>query len=152
MPPITRPDQYSSFNFLVQVTGVAPNGQDVQASFTEVTGLTVDIQPIEYRNGSDKHNRVSKLTGLTKHSNLVLKRGITGHMEFWNWVKLSMNGQPLRATGAIILLDESRQEVMRWTFDGGWPVKYTGPSLNATKNEIAMETVELAVVELRMAD
>ncbi|MCX4673193.1 phage tail protein [Streptomyces sp. NBC_01381] len=150
MPPITRNDPYGVYNFLVQVTGVAPDGQDVQASFTEVSGLTVDIQPIEYRNGSDKNNRVTKQTGLTKHSNLVLKRGITGHPDFWNWVKLSMNGQTLRATGSIMLLDENRQEVMRWNFDRAWPVKYTGPSLGATKNEIAMETLELCVEALQI--
>jgi phage tail-like protein len=84
-------------------------------------------------------------------SNLVLKRGITGHPEFWNWVKLSMNGRTERAEGAITLLDENRSAVMRWNFRRGWPVKYTGPSLGATKNEIAMETLELCVEELEIA-
>lgn len=150
MPPVQRDDPYGAYNFLVQVTGVAPNGQDVQASFTEVSGLTVDIQPIEYRAGNYPENHVIKETGLTKHSNLVLKRGITGHMDFWNWIKMSMNGQTQRAEGAIMLLDENRQEVMRWTFRRGWPVKHTGPSLGATKNEIAMETLELSVEHLEI--
>lgn len=39
---------------------------------------------------------------------------------------------------------------MRWNFDRGWPVKYTGPSLGATKNEIAMETLELCVEDLQI--
>ena len=149
MPPVQRDDPYGAYNFLVQVTGVAANGQDVQASFTEVSGLTVDIQPIDYRNGSEDI-RVRKIPGLKKFSNLTLKRGITGHPEFWNWIKKSMNGQIQRAPGAILLLDENRQEVMRWNFDRGWPVKYTGPSLGATKNEIAMETLELCVEDLQI--
>ena len=149
MPPVQRDDPYGAYNFLVQVTGVAANGQDVQASFTEVSGLTVDIQPIDYRNGSEDI-RVRKIPGLKKFSNLTLKRGITGHPEFWNWIKKSMNGQTQRAPGSILLLDENRQEVMRWNFDRGWPVKYTGPSLGATKNEIAMETLELCVEDLQI--
>jgi len=149
VPPVQRDDPYGAYNFLVQVTGVAANGQDVQASFTEVSGLTVDIQPIDYRNGSEDI-RVRKIPGLKKFSNLTLKRGITGHPEFWNWIKKSMNGQTQRAPGAILLLDENRQEVMRWNFDRGWPVKYTGPSLGATKNEIAMETLELCVEDLQI--
>ncbi|GGR38842.1 phage tail protein [Streptomyces netropsis] len=149
MPPTQRDDPYGAYNFLVQVVGVAPEGQDVQASFTEVSGLTVDIQPIDYRNGSEDI-RVRKVPGLKKFSNLTLKRGITGHPEFWNWIKKSMNGQTLRAPGSILLLDENRKPVMRWNFDRGWPVKYTGPSLGATKNEIAMETLEIVVEDLQI--
>ncbi|MFD9276191.1 phage tail protein [Streptomyces mirabilis] len=151
MPPVQRDDPYGAYNFLVEVIGIAPDGHDVTASFTEVTGLTVDIQPIEYRDGNAKKPHVTKQQGLAKMSNLVLKRGITGHPEFWNWVKLSMNGRTERAEGAITLLDENLSAVMRWNFRRGWPVKYTGPSLGATKNEIAMETLELCVEELEIA-
>jgi len=41
------------------------------------------------------------------------------------------------------LLDEQRQEVLRWNFKRGWPCKWTGPSLNAKSNEIAIETLEI---------
>jgi phage tail-like protein len=41
------------------------------------------------------------------------------------------------------LLDENKQEVMRWNFRRAWPCKFTGPGLNAKNNEIAMETVEI---------
>ncbi len=43
----------------------------------------------------------------------------------------------------MALLDENRQEVMRWNFVRGWPSKWTGPGLNAANNEIAMETLEI---------
>jgi phage tail-like protein len=54
-----------------------------------------------------------------------------------------MNGTILRTEGSIILLNESRQEVMRWNFKRAWPCKFTGPGLNSKNNEIAMETVEI---------
>ena len=82
---------------------------------------------------------------MKKFNNIVLKRGVIGDLGFWNWVVEALNGKIRRTEGAIVLLDENRQEVMRWNFDRAWPTKYTGPSFNATKNEIAMETVVLAV-------
>ena len=53
------------------------------------------------------------------------------------------NGLTRRTEGSILLLDENRQEVMRWNFKRGWPCKWTGPSLNAKNNEIALETLEI---------
>jgi phage tail-like protein len=32
----------------------------------------------------------------------------------------------------------------RWNFVAGWPTKWTGPSFNATSNEVAIETLEIA--------
>ena len=56
-----------------------------------------------------------------------------------------MNGKVRRTSGSVIMLDENRQEVMRWNFTRAWPTKYTGPSFGASKNEIAMETLVLAI-------
>ena len=32
---------------------------------------------------------------------------------------------------------------MQWKFTRAWPCKYTGPSLNAKNNEIAIESLEI---------
>jgi phage tail-like protein len=148
MPPAIRNDPYAAYNFQVIVTGVSDDGTAVSGSFNEITGMEVEIPPIEYRNGSED-TTVRKMQGLTKNpSNLTLKRGITGHTEFWKWVVEALNGKVRRTSGSIIMLDENRQEVMRWNFSRAWPTKYTGPSLGAAKNEIAMETLVLAVESL----
>lgn len=143
MPPVFREDPYPAYNFLVEVTGVSPDGLAVRGSFAEVSGLDVEITPIEYRNGPEDIT-VRKIPGLKKFTNLTLKRGITGDLGFWNWIVSAMKGQILRAEGAIVMLDENRQEVMRWNFKRAWPTKATGPSFNAKNNEIAMETLEIA--------
>jgi len=54
-----------------------------------------------------------------------------------------MNGKVHRTEGSVVLLDENKQEVMRWNFTRGWPCKWTGPGLNAKNNEIGMETLEI---------
>lgn len=142
MPPVFREDPYGAYNFEVTVTGVSDDGRAVRGSFTEVSGLEVEVPAIEYRNGSENIT-VRKIPGLVKYSNITMKRGITGDLAFWNWILDAMNGQVVRAEGSIVLLDEQRQEVQRWNFRRGWPCKLTGPSLNAANNEIAMETVEI---------
>lgn len=153
MPPVKRPQPterypYPAYNFKVNVTNV-DTGETVSGSFSEVSGLTVDVQPIEYRDGTDD-STVRKVRGLRKLSNITLKRGISGHVGFWKWVLDGINGDANRQQGYIALLNEDRAEVMRWNFKQAWPTKYTGPGLNAKNNEIAMETLELAVEDLRI--
>jgi phage tail-like protein len=142
MPPTYRDDPYPSFNFEVVVTGISNDGKAVKGSFMEVAGLGVEMTPIEYRNGSENIT-VRKLAGLMKFTNITLKWGITGDLIFWNWVVNGMKGLVQRAPVAVVLLDENRNEVMRWNFTRCWPCKWTGPGMNAKNNEIAIETLEI---------
>jgi phage tail-like protein len=141
--PVFREDPYAGHQFEVIVNGISDDGTAVKGSFAECAGLDVSLDPIEYRNGSEE-NTVRKIPGLKKYPNITLKRGIVGDLTFWNWILQGMNGTVLRAEGSIVLLDEAKNEVMRWHFKRGWPAKFTGPSLNAKNNEIAMEALEIA--------
>lgn len=141
MPLRDRPDPYAGHNFEITVDGIA-KGTEVSGHFAEVSGLEVTIDPIEYRNGFDDVT-VRKRQGLKKYTNITLKRGLIGRLEFWEWVVEAMNGKVTRRHGHIALLDEDKQEVMRWNFYNGWPTKWSGPGLNAKNNEIAMETLEI---------
>jgi phage tail-like protein len=133
----TRNDPYGRFNFLLEIDGVA------MAGFTAVSGLTTETSVIEYREGSDR-TPPRKLPGLTKYSNIVLKRGWTKDRALWDWRKTVVDGAVRRANGSIILLGDSRQPVARWNFREAWPCKWEGPALNAKSSEVAIETLELA--------
>ena len=139
---VYRDDPYLRSSFRVTINGVFDDGQTVRGSFSEVSGLEVEVTPIEYRNGSEDIT-VRKLPGLKKFTNIALKRGVIGDLGFWKWIKSGLDGQVQRADGTIVLLDESRQEVMRFNFRRGWPCKWTGPALNAAANEVAIETLEI---------
>src|SRR3954466_14578190 len=143
MPLVPRDDPYSGHNFEVVITGVSNDGRSVKGSFSEVAGLEAAIDPIEYRTGSEDIT-VRKIPGLKKFTNITLKRGIIGDLTLWNWILEGLNGTVHRTEGAIILLDEAKQEVMRGQFKRGWPSKYTVAGFNAKNNEIAMETLEIA--------
>jgi phage tail-like protein len=132
-----RNDPYTAFNFLVEIDGVA------LAAFSEVSGLESETAVIEYRTGVEP-GTVRKLPGLTKHSNIVLRRGVTRDAELWNWRRTVVDGKVDRRNGSIVLLDEDRTPVLRWNFRNGWISKWSGPDLNAKADEIAIETIEIA--------
>ena len=85
-----------------------------------------------------------KLPGLTKFGNIILRRGVTQDAELWNWRKSVVEGAIDRRNGTIVLLDDQRNEVVRWNFRNGWICKWEGPTLNARANEVAIETIEIA--------
>lgn len=135
-----RDDPYGAYNFEVSVE--VQDGKSVKASFTEISGLELSVDPIEYRNGNDDKTP-RKFSGIRKYGNITLKRGITGDAEFWEWILEAANGKERKVNGSIHLLDEDRKQVFTWKVKNAWPCKFTGPSMNATSNEIAMETVEV---------
>ena len=138
MPPPQRDDPFKAFNFLVEIDGVA------RAAFSEVSGLESETAVIEYRVGNEKVNWVRKLPGLTRFGNITLRRGVTQDADLWNWRKEIVDGEIDRRNGAIILLDDKRNEVVRWNFRNGWICKWVGPTLNAKANEVAIESIEIA--------
>ncbi len=140
-----RSDPYANFNFLVEIDGIA------RAGFAEVSGLSIDVDVIEYREGGDNAGTVRKLPGLIRYTSITLKRGFTQDTSLWNWFKTVLDGAVQRASGSIILLDSSRKPVLRWVFREGWPSKWEGPCLNGKTNDIAIETLVIEHEGLELA-
>lgn len=145
MPDGTRNDPYGQFNFNIEIDGKPLGG------FSEVSGLSQDSTPIEYREGNEKQGTTRKLPGLIKYDNIVLKRGWTKDKVLWEWRKQVIEGKTDRRHGSIVLLDEARQPALRWNFREGWPCKWEGPALNGNTSEAAIETLEIAHEGLEMA-
>ena len=136
MPPASRRDPLGSFNFVVEIDGIAT------AAFAECSGLGSETHVIEYRTGDSF--TTAKLPGLTKFSNITLKRGITRDDALWKWRRAVADGKADRRNGAIVLLDEARSPVLRATFRNGWPCRWEGPALNARGSDVAIEAIEIA--------
>ncbi len=140
---VLREHPYGRFNFLVDLGTGNTDGPD--AGFQECSAIGMEVAVAEYRNGNDKENAPRKITGLTKVGDVTLKRGIVAKENgFWDWWNTIRSGTVQRRTVTISLLNEEHKPVMVWAIDRAWPVKVEGPSLNATGNEIAIETLEFA--------
>ena len=113
--------------------------------FYEVTGLCIENEVIEYREGSNPEHSTTKMPGKRKYSNLVLKRGvIKNNFEFYHWMK-TINGNMVEKRDVVIkLLNEAHEPVMAWRARNAWPCKLLAPELKASSNEVAVETIELA--------
>jgi phage tail-like protein len=131
------PDPYNNFNFLVEIDGIA------RAAFQECSGFDSTVDVIDHREGGE-NTTLRKLPGLTKYSNIVLKRGITDDRQLYDWHRRIVRGDLERKNGSIVLLDRRGQEVARWNFVRAWPSKWDGPDLSAEGNDVAIETLELA--------
>lgn len=116
--------------------------------FTEVSGLSFETEVIEYREGSSKVSNKQKMPGLTKYSNITLKRGVfLGDFEFYNlWLKTQFfqeDAAAFRRDILIKLLDEEHKPVITWALIKAWPCKVEYGNLKADSNEILIETLEL---------
>jgi len=113
--------------------------------FSEVSGLSIEIEAIEYREGNNPEYSVMKMPGMAKFSNITLKRGIVaGDNEFYEWLNTIKLNQVERRDITISLLNEEHEPTMVWKVSNAFPVKIEAPSLKATGNEVAIETLEIA--------
>ncbi len=133
-----RKDPLLSYSFAVEIEGLVAGG------FSEVQGLQLEIEVHEYREGG-VNEYVHKRAGPAKYpSSLVLKRGITDVRTLWSWHWDVARGNVERKQIAVLLMDGTGAEKMRWTFQGAYPVKWVGPDLRGNANELAVEAVEFA--------
>lgn len=140
---------YDASNFLVAIDGIPVT------SFTECVLPAVSMEVVEYREGAEAVNNVHKLPGLAKYGNLVLRRGLANSantMALWNWFTTCLAGTGKARLVSVTLLDSSRNPVIRWSFTNAWPVKYESPVLNGKTSAVAIETLELAVEDMTIAN
>lgn len=116
-----------------------------QIAFSEVTGLNIEAQIIEYRDGASPEFSTVKMPGLKKYGNITLKRGVfASDNEYYDWLKTVHNDPDMRRDVIISLLNENHEPVMTWKVVQAWPTKLTSPDMKASGNEAAIETLELA--------
>jgi len=128
---------FSRYQFQVQWGGT-------RTGFSEISGLDIEIETVLFREGSSPVDSERKLPGLRKFSNITLKRGIVqGDNEFFEWINTKQAGNIEKRDLTISMLDEQHQPAIIWKVKNAFPVKYSGPLLNASSSEIAMEAIEI---------
>jgi phage tail-like protein len=123
----------AAYNFRVTV------GEAVM-SFTEVSGLAQDYQTLTYKHGLSfwEGESISRFR-YDKYVQLTLKKGvIAGLTEIYEWLD---SGDKLGLS--ISLCDEEGDAVVTWQIKKALIVKLEAPPLQASGNEVAIETLTL---------
>jgi len=132
-----------NFKFKVEIDGLTVGG------FSEVSGLSASMRTFEYNEGGVNaypHYFIESY----QHENIVLKKGMldSSLMEWYKNVKL---GQIELKSGTIILFDKADEELVRWNFNGAYPIKFSSANYSGLSSEIAIETIELVHTNVVMS-
>lgn len=139
-------DRYTNFKFCVEIDGVAAGG------FNEISGMEIETDIIEYREGCDP-STVRKFRGLTKYSDIVLKRGMSSDLDLWNLQKRTFDALTGAAGYAspiyrfdmyIVQKDMAGIEVRVWKVEKAWVSKYTISDFAGDGSEVSMEEITVA--------
>lgn len=142
-PTATRVDPLATFRFHVQI------GEISEAMFTECSGLQAQIEVEEYVEGG-ANDRVRRLPGRAKFTNVTLKRGVCCSDSLWRWWNDVLQGKVARKEVTIALYSRQGEEVMRWTLADAFPVKWVAPPLKAAESTAAVESLELTYEGMRL--
>jgi phage tail-like protein len=147
LSPASVPPYALAMRFKVSVSGIS------LGSWSACKGLKVQFETTPVTSGGDySGDRI--LPKQLKYSNITLERAVhpteSQTVKTWleqavsSWMNYNGSGDPYAGdTAKITLLGAQGQEVMSWNLIGVYPASWTGPSLSATDNKVAIETLEL---------
>tara|TARA_B100001287_G_C22681304_1_gene530570 strand:+ start:2963 stop:3394 length:432 start_codon:yes stop_codon:yes gene_type:complete len=126
------------FHFSVDLGGTIIN-------CSEVSGLDIELDVIEYRDGNSPTFSTQKMSGLRKSSDVTVKKGVfADDDEYYTWFNAVNMNTPERKDVTISLLDEEHSPVMTWKLVNAWPKKIASPDMKSDSSEVALETIEIA--------
>jgi phage tail-like protein len=136
------------FRFRVEVTGDSlangPQGQPVEMSFAECTGLEATMEPKTIKEGGRNYGAAHRAGGVS-FATVVLKRGVStdrGMWQIFNNSAVTGHYAP-RLEVIITLLDGNMDDIMAWQLTHAMPVKFKFADLNGKGAEVGIEELHL---------
>ncbi|MEQ9495397.1 MAG: phage tail protein [Deltaproteobacteria bacterium] len=145
-----RIDPLKSYNFLVTLvdstdaltTSLGAIQSVAVGGFSECSGLEMQLETERRQEGGNNATMRNFPTRVT-WSNLRLKRGVTVAEDLWNWHYAFVEGRGRRRDGIVVLQNDLHVPLKAWHFRRALPVKWTGPTFNAMRAEVAVEELEI---------
>jgi len=115
---------------------------DEQVPFTSTSGLDINFDTIEYRDGT---GHSYKMPGQRQVPNITLSKGVfPGKNVLYEWVNSIQLNQVEKKDIMISLTNEAGTEVLvSWNVSNAFPTSLTSPTFDATSNEIAVQQITL---------
>jgi phage tail-like protein len=139
MPNRREFDHLFNGKFLVEIEGVTVG------AFVACDGLEAKIDVVSYADGAREEILVRKRPGRTHYANIVLRRGVLGNTELWDWFRLTAQGRIERRSGSIVVLDDTAKEIFRYNFFEAWPCRWKSLEMQTEKPGSLIEELEIAV-------
>ena len=113
-------------------TSESSSSASTSASFSEISGLTVDGDVVDYREGTDTSQPRAQAAGAAQVQQPDAQARLhAGRPRCGSGTTRIANGADERYGGSIVLMNEAHAAVMRWNFDNAWINKIDGPPLKA---------------------
>lgn len=143
--------QYNQLSFVTTNRFYVEIGAEIAASFTECGGLGIQIKKNVFHEGG-VNDRQRIYLGQTDFTDVTLKRGLTDHPGFWNWLNTVFDEKKSteRKNVNILLFDRAGKTMMSWTLIGAIPVGWKTPALQADGNAVAIEELTIAYEGLKI--
>jgi phage tail-like protein len=140
MPFDTAQAQSEAFSWTVEVQGVG------SGNFLEVEGLGTSLAVVQAK--VEGSRLTTKTAGRGSASNLVLRRGLTNNLSYYNWHRqvVAEGTSGTRNNGTISLHDGVGAEVASFRFTNGWPARYR---VVQEESGVVIEEITLAVDDLQ---
>jgi phage tail-like protein len=142
-PEVHRPNYVTTNRFYIEIES------QVRASFSECSGLGVNIKKETYFEGG-VNNQQRIFLGAAEFTDVTLKRGMTDDITFWGWIFQALTGQKSRRNVNILLFNQAGETMLCWTLIGAIPVSWKTPALQADGNAVAIEELTLAYEGLQV--
>ena len=148
--PSTRP--FTTFRFLVEVKVDKISDKICGATFSEVDGLEMTMEPKTIREGGNNTVAIH-FVGPVSYGQLTLKRGMTNNFDLWKWFARvnSPGSRGVRSRVEIVIVSsDGVTEDARFIAEGCLPTKLKAPALNAKEGQVAIEEMQLVYQSLTL--
>ena len=115
----------------------------ILATFSECSGLSATVRSDKWEEGGANQTTL-KFPGRTDFGNLTLKHGLSLSTDLFDWFLDVLKGKKCRREIAVMLVGQDEKQLQSWHFRRAFPVKWTGPTLQAATNVVAIEAIEFA--------
>ena len=126
-------DPLQKFKFRVTIPGIPS-----QIGFQKVSGLSKEVNVVEYDESAFEYTH--KLPGKTKFGEVTMERGMFSDSSMLDQMKVIQNPD-YRTTMIVQLMDRFGNVQRTWKLAEAWISKWEGSDLDATSDDVAIETI-----------
>jgi len=137
---ITKTYPLPAYQYLVTI------GEDSTLAFSEVVGLKIEYQYLSYADGLGW----KYAPGIENETKITLKKGVIKEQkQLFEWINSIQYNRVTKKDITISLIanpnDQNQNALITWKLRDTFPISLEGPTFDASKNEVAIESLTLVV-------